>query len=171
MFSSTTKYLYSVSLEWIFEGDCPEAVRAGGCPKNTTELLWVGLPVTSCALRIELIRGASAALLNTKLSDTTEPTQRAWGGPELAPRPRIAPVVPSGGWDAPMAPRGRQPIVQQPTKALESSKSCCATLPANNSGGDDGTNNSRLLNAVARRRCVYQCNTQRIRICLREMLI
>ena len=39
-----------------------------------------------------------------KLSDITEATQCLLPPPpELAPRPRIAPVVPSGGWDAPMA--------------------------------------------------------------------
>ena len=38
-----------------------------------------------------------------KSSDITEPARRVLGTPELAPRPRIALVVPAGGWDAPMA--------------------------------------------------------------------
>ena len=39
-----------------------------------------------------------------KSSGITEPARRFLGTLELAPRPRIALVVPAGGWDAPMAP-------------------------------------------------------------------
>ena len=42
-----------------------------------------------------------------KPSGATQLTQRHLDTPELASRPRIAPVVSTGGRDAPMAPKAR----------------------------------------------------------------